>query len=43
VATPRARAAGFAGAVVKPYSPRELFAAMEAALTREPARLAVVH
>jgi CheY-like chemotaxis protein len=30
----RARAAGFAGAVVKPYSPRELYSAMEAALAR---------
>jgi CheY-like chemotaxis protein len=43
VATPRARAAGFAGAVVKPYSPRELFAAMEAALAREPLRAVVRH
>lgn len=32
VASNRARAAGFSGAVVKPYSPRELFAAMQAAL-----------
>ncbi len=32
VANNRARAAGFSGAVVKPYSPRELYAAMQAAL-----------
>lgn len=31
-ASTRARAAGFAGTVVKPYSPRELYAAMMAAL-----------
>jgi DNA-binding response OmpR family regulator len=30
----RARAAGFSGAVVKPYSPRELYSAMHAALAR---------
>jgi CheY-like chemotaxis protein len=30
----RARAAGFAAAVVKPYSPRELFGAIEHALAR---------
>ena len=30
--TARARAAGFAGTVIKPYSPRELYAAMHAAL-----------
>jgi CheY-like chemotaxis protein len=30
--TMRARAAGFAGTLVKPYSPRELYAAMHAAL-----------
>jgi CheY-like chemotaxis protein len=30
--TAQARAAGFAGTVVKPYSPRELYAAMHAAL-----------
>ncbi len=29
-----ARAAGFAGTVVKPYSPRELYVAMEGALAR---------
>jgi CheY-like chemotaxis protein len=29
---PRARAAGFAAAVVKPYSPRELYGAMHVAL-----------
>jgi len=34
MAAPRARAAGFAGAVVKPYSPRELFAALNAALAK---------
>ena len=43
IATPRARAAGFAGAVVKPYSPRELFAAMESALSRVPLSAAVSH
>jgi len=30
----RARAAGFSAVVVKPYSPRELFGAMEHALAR---------
>ena len=34
VATNRARAAGFNGAVLKPYSPRELFAAMQSALDK---------
>jgi CheY-like chemotaxis protein len=34
MAAPRARAARFNGTVVKPYSPRELYAAMEAALAR---------
>jgi len=34
VAGARARAAGFNGSVVKPYSPRELHGAMQAALTR---------
>jgi CheY-like chemotaxis protein len=34
VAGASARAAGFAGMVVKPYSPRELYGAMEAALPR---------
>lgn len=34
VANNRARAAGFSAAVVKPYSPRELYAAMQAALAR---------
>jgi CheY-like chemotaxis protein len=38
VASPRARAAGFAGTVVKPYSPRELFCALQSALGRAPAR-----
>ena len=37
LAGPRGRAAGFAGAILKPYSPRELHAAMQAALTRKPA------
>jgi CheY-like chemotaxis protein len=36
MATNRARAAGFSGAVVKPYSPRELYAAMQSALARAP-------
>jgi CheY-like chemotaxis protein len=31
---PRARGAGFAGAVIKPYSPRELYCAMQLALAR---------
>lgn len=43
IATPRARAAGFAAAVVKPYSPRELFAAMETALAEQPMAAAAVH
>jgi CheY-like chemotaxis protein len=34
LAAPRARAAGFSGAVIKPYSPRELYAAMDTALAR---------
>jgi two-component system chemotaxis response regulator CheY len=34
IAGSRARAAGFSGAVVKPYSPRELHAAMQTALAR---------
>ncbi|MEJ0098056.1 MAG: response regulator [Bauldia sp.] len=34
IAGARARAAGFAGAVVKPYSPRELYSAMRTALAR---------
>ncbi len=34
LATQSARAAGFSGAVVKPYSPRELHAALETALAR---------
>jgi CheY-like chemotaxis protein len=33
---PRSRAAGFSGGLVKPYSPRELYAAMETALARAP-------
>jgi DNA-binding response OmpR family regulator len=37
LAAPRARGAGFSGAVIKPYSPRELYAAMEAAFARTPA------
>lgn len=36
IAGQRGRAAGFSGAVVKPYSPRELYGAMLAALTRVP-------
>ncbi len=39
---PRARAAGFGGTVVKPYSPRELYAAMETALARATAMPPVV-
>jgi CheY-like chemotaxis protein len=31
-ATPRGRAAGFAATVLKPYSPRELYGAMQSAL-----------
>lgn len=34
---PRGRAAGFAAALVKPYSPRELHAAVKAALARKAA------
>ncbi len=34
IAGTRARAAGFSGAVVKPYSPRELYAAMQSALDK---------
>jgi two-component system, sensor histidine kinase LadS len=34
---PRSRAAGFSGSVLKPYSPRELYIAMESALARAPA------
>jgi CheY-like chemotaxis protein len=34
IASTRARAASFAGAVVKPYSPRELYSAMQTALAR---------
>lgn len=33
---PRSRAAGFSGGILKPYSPRELYAAMESALARAP-------
>jgi CheY-like chemotaxis protein len=36
-ATHRARAVGFAASVVKPYSPRELYFAMQSALTRSAA------
>jgi CheY-like chemotaxis protein len=39
---PRARAAGFTGAVVKPYSPRELHATMEAAFARATAEAPVL-
>jgi CheY-like chemotaxis protein len=38
VTTARGRAARFSGAVLKPYSPRELHAAMQTALARTPAR-----
>jgi len=41
--TGHARAAGFSGAVLKPYSPRELYAAMETALTRTAAAPVVGH
>jgi CheY-like chemotaxis protein len=37
--TTRARAAGFAGAVLKPYSPRELYGALHAALSAGAARV----
>ena len=40
---PRARAAGFAGSVNKPYSPRELYLAMETALARSASQPAVGH
>jgi two-component system chemotaxis sensor kinase CheA len=40
---PRARGAGFAGSVVKPYSPRELYFAMQAALTLTAPRDVVGH
>jgi CheY-like chemotaxis protein len=43
LATQHARAAGFNGAVVKPYSPRELHAALETALARATATIAVGH
>ncbi len=43
LAAPQARAAGFAGWVVKPYSPRELHAAMETALARAAATPTVGH
>jgi DNA-binding response OmpR family regulator len=39
VITARSRAAGFCSALVKPFSPRELYAAMEAALARAPAAI----
>jgi CheY-like chemotaxis protein len=42
LATQHARAAGFNGAVVKPYSPRELHAAMETAFARSAAAPQVV-
>ena len=41
--TGHARAAGFSGVVLKPYSPRELYAAMETALTRTAAAPVVGH
>lgn len=34
VSSNRGRGAGFSGAIVAPYSPRELFVAMQSALTR---------
>jgi CheY-like chemotaxis protein len=34
MAQPRARAAGFAGTILKPYSPHELYAALAAAIAR---------
>jgi hypothetical protein len=34
-----ARAAGFSGTVMKPFSPRELYGAMQAALSKLPAAL----
>jgi CheY-like chemotaxis protein len=37
IVAPRSRAAGFSRALMKPYSPRELYAAMEMALGRAPA------
>ncbi len=43
LAAPRARAAGFSGAVVKPYSPRELYAAIETALARAAATVVIGH
>jgi CheY-like chemotaxis protein len=43
IAAPRARAAGFAGAVVKPYSPRELYGAMQAALAGRGSATAAGH
>ncbi len=42
LATQHARAAGFSGAVIKPYSPRELHAALETALARTAAQRAVL-
>lgn len=36
----RSRAVGFSGAVMKPYSPRQLYAVIDAALTHMPAALA---
>jgi CheY-like chemotaxis protein len=38
VSSNRARAAGFAGAIVKPYSPRELFEALSSAMARRASR-----
>jgi CheY-like chemotaxis protein len=34
ISRPRARAAGFAGILVKPYSPRELYAVLHNAFAR---------
>jgi CheY-like chemotaxis protein len=41
IANPRSHAANFVGAVVKPYSPRDLHAALQAALARQPAPVAI--
>jgi len=36
LSAPRTRGVGFAGCVMKPYSPRELYLALDAALSRTP-------
>ena len=43
LAAPHARAAGFAGSVLKPYSPRELYAAMGGAFARAATVPAIGH